>query len=143
MELDKELMHENTDNMSLDEFITIATSVDNRLRRFKARHQSRSSFAPRAAAALRPAAPPTTPPAPLVSSTATGTHPGPMDVSANARRLSPQEKARRMKEGLCWYCGDANYISRNCPRRAMNPLRAHETVLSPTPESTESESGKA
>ena len=142
MELDKELMHENTDNMSLDEFITIATSVDNRLRRFKARHQSRSALTPRPAPP-RPAGPPTTSSAPSVPSTSTGTHPGPMDVSANARRLSPQEKARRMKEGLCWYCGDANHIARNCPRRAMNPLRAHETILTAAPEPADSESGKA
>ena len=46
-------------------------------------------------------------------STATGTHPGPMDVSTAVRRgpISQQEKDRRNSLGLCRYCGEAGHIA--------------------------------
>jgi len=131
-ELDQALLSHSTDNLSLQEFITLATEVDNKLRTMMAKHALRYSSRP-ATTATRPAPPrsftnPAPTPAPAASqSTATGTHAGPMDLSANSRRLSPAEKARRMKEGLCWYCGDANHIACNCPRKGTSPLRAHET----------------
>jgi hypothetical protein len=52
----------------------------------------------------------------------TGTHPGPMDLSAGGvrRGMSPQERAKRMAEGRCFGCGEQGHISRDCltkPRR--------------------------
>ena len=44
-------------------------------------------------------------------STATGTHAGPMDVSSVRQGpLTPEEKERRNKLGLCWYCGQPGHI---------------------------------
>ena len=46
-------------------------------------------------------------------STATGTHPGPMDVSTIGKRgpISQEEKDRRNRLGLCRYCGEAGHIA--------------------------------
>ena len=85
--------------------------------------------------------------APAVPTTASGTHPGPMDLSSNRRRISPEEKARRQSQGLCNYCGGAGHYARECPNRQQTqpPLRAAEGTLAAThsvpPPS--SESGKA
>ena len=48
-----------------------------------------------------------------VPSTATGTHPGPMDVSNVIRRgpISQEEKDRRNSLGLCHYCGEPGHIA--------------------------------
>ena len=48
-----------------------------------------------------------------VPSTATGTHPGPMDVSNVIRRgpISQEEKDRRNSLGLCRYCGEPGHIA--------------------------------
>ena len=46
-------------------------------------------------------------------STATGTHPGPMNVSTSGRRgpISQEEKDRRNNLGLCRYCGEPGHIA--------------------------------
>lgn len=46
-------------------------------------------------------------------STSTGTHSGPMDVSAAVRRgpISQEEKDRRNRLGLCRYCGEPGHIA--------------------------------
>jgi len=38
-----------------------------------------------------------------------------MDLSATRRRISVEEKARRMAEGRCYYCGGLGHMVRNCP----------------------------
>jgi hypothetical protein len=41
--------------------------------------------------------------------------------------LSDEEKARRKREGLCGYCGDANHVFDNCPAlTAKNAKKAKE-----------------
>ena len=49
------------------------------------------------------------------ATTSSGTAPGPMDLSANRRRLSLEEKARRLAEGRCYRCGGMGYMARACP----------------------------
>ncbi|WAR56379.1 hypothetical protein PtB15_7B227 [Puccinia triticina] len=43
--------------------------------------------------------------------------PDAMDLSALNRRLSDSEKARMMREGLCFQCGAQGHISRDCPTK--------------------------
>ena len=50
-------------------------------------------------------------------STATGTHPGPMDLSAARKTLSPEERGRHISGGLCFYCGGSGHLARTCPTR--------------------------
>ena len=63
-------------------------------------------------------------------STATGTHPGPMDLSANRGKKIPQEeRERRMRLGLCMYCGASGHLARACPRKTEpGPIRAAATT---------------
>ena len=52
-----------------------------------------------------------------VPSTASGTHPGPMDVSGAIRRVSQEERDRRHRLGLCHYCGDDGHLAFKCPKK--------------------------
>ena len=76
-----------------------------------------------------PRAPPRTP----TTTTATGTEPGPMDLSHMAGKnrqfpfLSEQERARRLKTGSCFRCGGQGHMSSACPpgqSRTVNRVAA-------------------
>src|SRR5258705_10890185 len=54
------------------------------------------------------------------ATTSSGTAPGPMDLSANRCRLSPEERTRRLAEGRCYRCGGMNHVARNCPLNQQN-----------------------
>ena len=59
----------------------------------------------------------------MLSSAATGTHAGPMDVSSVRRGLlTTEEKERRNKLGLCRYCGQPGHIATD--HNDPNTLRA-------------------
>ena len=100
---------------------------------------------------------PPTPPKPFTthvqpfannSSTATGAHPGPMDVSSSVRRgpLSQEEKDRRTREGLCKYCGEPGHFARDhsngtlaAKQKTYNVKMASLQTTSYRPEQTENE----
>ena len=44
---------------------------------------------------------------------------------SNYSHLSPEERARRIKEGLCLYCGQSGQKLINCPKRANKPGSSH------------------
>src|SRR5258706_925242 len=56
------------------------------------------------------------------STTASGTHAGPMDLSAGRKKLTPEERAKRLAEGRCLYYGGVGHIAKSCPL-AKAPLR--------------------
>jgi len=72
-------------------------------------------------------------PPPPVTTTATGTQAGPMDLSANRRRLSPEERARRMAEGRCYRWGGIGHMVRQCPFGQTQPMRAAAITEAPPP----------
>ena len=72
---------------------------------------------------------PTTP----VPSTTSGTHSGPMDLSAFRPKLSSEERARRISQNMCLYCGGQNHVARFCPNKSRTPLRGNEAYITPAP----------
>jgi len=52
---------------------------------------------------------------PTQVTTATGSSPGPMDLSTNRRRITVEEKARRMAEGCCYHYGGLGHMGNDCP----------------------------
>jgi hypothetical protein len=69
--------------------------------------------------------------------------PAPMDLLAARRRLSPEERQKRIDENRCLYCGGFNHMARDCPNKpkaSVRPLRGAvaetaqpETSENPTP----------
>ena len=125
----------------LNEFVAQLQSMDNRIR---ARAQetkgskSHSSTTTRQAAAPKPTYPaPTKPNEP--SFRPGGTVPMALDAS---RRISPEERERRMREGLCLYCAGSGHFTRECPNRRPRPLRANATAPTPEPSAPAPEQSK-
>ena len=60
----------------------------------------------------------------------TGTHPGPMDLSAARSTVPPVERGRRIAVGLCIYCAGSGHQARFCPDRpGQQPTRPPPTSL--------------
>lgn len=59
---------------------------------------------------------------PVTMNTA-GQGPEPMQLD-NTRRLTPEEKARRQKEGLCLYCGLSGHLVARCPTKPAPRIQA-------------------
>ena len=90
------------DNETLESYVGRLKHMDERLHRIM----------------WQPKGPPITPQnpsIPVMSTTATGTHLGPMDLSAARRTVSPEERGRRIAEGLCFYCASSGHQGRSCP----------------------------
>jgi hypothetical protein len=47
--------------------------------------------------------------------------PAPMDLSVARRRLSPEERQKRIDENCCLYCGGFNHMARDCPSHPKVP----------------------
>ena len=66
------------------------------------------------------------------ATTSSGTAPRPMDLLANRRRLSPEERARCLAEGRCYHCGGMGHMARACPLgQQQKPIWATEAVVVP------------
>jgi len=77
----------------------------------------------------RPPTPRTTPAPvviPVISTTATGTHPGPMELNTNRRRITVAERQRRIAQVLCVYCGGTGYFASQCPSTGRRPDRLRD-----------------
>jgi len=58
--------------------------------------------------------------------------PAPMDLSAGRRRLSPEERMRRIRDGLCSYCGKPGHFAQDCTALANSKaLRAAAIQAAP------------
>src|SRR5438874_4447246 len=106
-------------------WVALCQKTDSKLREYRATYESRPATTA-SPAWRRPAAAPATtnptatnPPPATPKVAVTGTHAGPMDLSAGAGtgRISFKEKARRIEEGLCFRCGGTGHLSRDCPSR--------------------------
>jgi hypothetical protein len=92
---------------------------------------ARKAESARPTAVTKPASslPRSTPPAstqntPCPTSSGSGHFgPAPMDLSAARRRLSPEERQKRIDENHCLYCGGFNHMARDCPSHPKVPAR--------------------
>jgi hypothetical protein len=56
----------------------------------------------------------------------------------SSRKISAEERQRRMQEGLCAYCAGSGHFARECPNKRPRPLRIAETSTIPaTPSPTQ------
>ena len=63
-----------------------------------------------------------------------------MDLSAGKRQLTNEERARRLAEGLCMYCGGQGHLARTCPSMARRNLRLNAALVqNPDPAPVEEE----
>jgi hypothetical protein len=113
----------------LQEFVALCQQINQKLRRFMPQNRN-NSVTQCHSASRTPQANQTT-----TASAATGTHPGPMDLSAIRRQLTQEEKTTRLREGRCLYCGGLGHMARECPNKRPKPL---QTAATTTTSSTES-----
>lgn len=120
-EIKDALVHQdNPPDETFTQFVARLNRLDNRIRaRKQEQHTGRPNNTPRV---------PTTPTIPMPpaaeqGTTDVGTHPGPMNLSANRGRVPPAERARRIAQGLCNYCGGTGHFAAQCPARPNRPLR--------------------
>ncbi len=119
-ELGTALSYQATEPKTMDELVRLCQSLDNRQR--AEQYRQRTRMAPQQTRTVnmigttpcmvssRPASPPT-------ASTATGTHPGPMDMSAGKTRakwVTPEVLAERRAKGLCVRCGSKQHFVSQC-----------------------------
>jgi hypothetical protein len=91
-------------------YVHRAKGLDGQLRQFAAETRGYGRQNPRASAPGRPRE---TTPGPAGSG-------GTVPPSGPRGPLSEEERARRMAEQLCLYCGDADHRARDCPNRPPN-----------------------
>jgi hypothetical protein len=138
--LNKELksaltLQDAPDNETFLQFVARVNRLDNRIRAHAQQLRSATT-----SNTQRPPAPRTTPApvvtAPATPTTATGTHPGPMELNANRRRITPAERQRRIAQGLCMYCGGTGHFAAQCPAAGRRPdrLRGAEANLGQEPD---------
>jgi hypothetical protein len=63
-------------------------------------------------------------------------HPDAMDLSATGGRgkISEEERAARLREGRCLYCGGLGHMARHCPNKTKNPFRAASAQMEQFPD---------
>lgn len=118
-------------NESLSDFVDRLKRMDECIRRRKGQTAKPPHTAP--AAALCSAPRNTT--SSSGPSIATGTHPEPMNPSANkGKKILPEERDRRIRLGLCLHCSETGHIARARPKKNMAPgaLRAAVTTTTTT-----------
>ncbi len=97
----------------LESLITMAIHLDNRLRERERESTRRKTSPPRLSGNRQPY------PARFSSPTSERLEP-PEDMQLGRSRLSPAERARRMRENRCLYCGASGHFHLLCPELPGN-----------------------
>jgi len=121
-EIKDALVHQDSPSEeTFAQFVARLNRLDNRIRaRKQEQNTGRSANTPRlipTTSAIQGS------PSTEVGTTDVGTHPGPMNISANRGKITAAERARRIAQGLCNYCGGTGHFAAQCPARPNRPLR--------------------
>lgn len=102
---------------SLEELISLATRLDNRLRERQREKAGRQSL-PRVLTSPQLSSSTSTPTnLPPVHSSTPDPPAGDEPMQLGRARLTPAERQRRQRSGLCIYCGQAGHYISTCPHR--------------------------
>ena len=136
-ELKDELARSNLEFLSLDSLVKFIVPLDNRIRvreDKKKVEMRKPEIKPVVRGLIRSnqqrGGIPYNSQAVISSQPSTGLKPGPFlgnglsQPMAPCTGLSPEEKDRRMKEGLCYRCGQKGHGSRDCPLQKFSPPSA-------------------
>ncbi|KAK7933591.1 hypothetical protein WMY93_004487 [Mugilogobius chulae] len=117
---------------SLEELISLSIRLDNRLRERRRERTGRSSalvpsFQPRFSS--HPECP-----SPVQEFASTAPQPPSSEepMQLGGMRLSPEERQRRLRQGLCLYCGELGHVLRSCPTRPKDRARQPQEGRWPT-----------
>lgn len=131
---------------NFDGFVTLVKRLDNKIRAYaqetnrRTNRNSTNHIQPRtttsssrAAAPVAQAVAPRLPPATVQPSAIMNPQylgPAPMDLSSGRRKLTVEEKAQRLAEGRCLYCGGFGHMAGTCPVKPANrrPVQAAALV---------------
>jgi hypothetical protein len=134
MELRRQLLG-RTQGLTFNQFVALCQQLDSEIRALQlhegrhgaSSHQHRGNQSQPRTQASAPAA-----------TSQSATAPGPMDLSASRRKLSEQERAARLREGRCLYCGGLGHMAAQCPNKSRNPFRAAAVMVSDSESTTSS-----
>jgi len=127
MELRRQLLG-RTQGLSFDQFVGLCQQLDSKIRALQL-HEGRHNTSSHQNRGNQNQSRNSTPSAtPTTSQSATA--PGPMDLSASRKKLSEQERAARLREGRCLYCGGLGHMAAQCPNKSRNPFRADAAQVS-------------
>jgi len=116
--------------LTFDQFVALCQRLDSEIRalqHYKGRGGNPSNQ-------QRPTqnVPRTHPPVPNPPSTGVG--PDPIILSGTGYgKLSEQERATRIREGLCLYCGKPGHMARHCPSKSKNPFHTASAYVEGNP----------
>jgi len=107
--------------LTFDQFMALCQRLDSKIQALQ-HYEGRGGNPPNQQRSTQNT-PRTHPPVPNPPSTSKGLDP--MDLSGTGYgKLSEQERAMRIQEGLCLYCGKPGYMARHCPSKLKNPFGA-------------------
>jgi len=110
----------------LPAFVTLCQKRDNQTRQRKAEKAAQHKWTTSAGSPSAPRAPvpPRAPEVAPAGTVAGYTGPAPMDLSAGRRGISDEDRAKRLADGRCLYCGGFNHRAVDCAvRKKARPFK--------------------
>ena len=101
----------------LEDFIHFCIKIDNRLFDRKIERSNGPRYQKQFSGSFRTPAPP------VLAAQPSSSGPTPMEldtIQIKTKKLTPEEKQRRLLNNLCLYCGEAGHKAINCPKKSKN-----------------------